>query len=192
MRRGVLRPAGPWHVPGCGGTLASTCGLLHAPRCRLLVAAAQSLSDLAQAAARAFSSGTAPPWLAPHVVAGCGAVMGCSRLADAAELSAAAAFKVAAACSLVFGPGEALLDMHLQPGMSSATAAAAAAQLSSRCRIQLEAVASVFHMLHALHRRKAAAAFAGSTGKPATLLPWLFKVSQALPAAGIAAADTGK
>lgn len=176
-------------LPGCGG---ASCVLpvlqsegCCTPRCRLLVAVAQSLADLAQPALDALSSGTVSPWQGSHLAAGIGAISGCSLLAaDAVELSAAATFKVAAACSMVFGPGTALLDMQLQQALADASTAIEAVRLRNKCRIQLEAVASVFNMLTHSHHQKAAAAFASSTGKPTALLPWLLTVSRALLVAG--------
>ena len=129
-----------------------------------------------------------PPWLALHVVAGCDALFGCSVLAaHAAELSAATAFKLAAACALVFGPGAALLEAQLQAVVPGAGAAAAAVLLlQDGCRAQPSAVMAVMQMLRQPHRLKVAVAFAGSTGKPAALLPWLHALSRVMVAAGAA------
>lgn len=142
---------------------------------------AKSLSDLAQAASRAVSSGTAPPWLRIHIAAGCDAVLGSSVLAARApELPATSAFKIAAACTLVFGPGAAQLEAELQKTQHSADSEGAFFRLWDGCRAQLAAVAHVLTTLLPSDQPKAAAAFAGSTGKPAALLPWLQTASQGL------------
>ena len=147
----------------------------------------QSLAELARAALRMLSSGTEPPWLPLHLNAGYEAAFACSLLAThAAELSAATSFKVAASCSLVFGPGAALLERQLQLHGAMAGGATTPAQLQEGCDVQLTAVAWALQMLHPSPRLKAAAAFAGSAGKPAALLPWLRTVSRALVAAGAA------
>lgn len=151
----------------------------------MLVAAAQSVGGLTQAASRALSSGTAPPWLVLQVNAGCDVIYGCSQLAaGAAELSAATAFKIGAACSLVFGPGAVLLEKQLQEAVLGAGAAAPVERLRVGLNAQLGAVVLAHGMYEPLHQLKVHTAFAGSTGKPAALMPWLHKVSRALSAAG--------
>lgn len=74
---------------------------------------------------------------------------------------------------------------------ASGTGTATAAQLLTGCCAQLTAVDWMLRQLHPSRQPKAAAAFAGSTGKPAVLLPWLQTVSLALVAAGSAMDPAG-
>lgn len=164
--------------------------------CRLLVAVADSIAELAPEASHMLSSpssGPPPPALLRQLEAGCCAILGCSLLAGALhDLSATAASKIGEACSLVFGPCAALLEQLLRGAQAGAFEASSVA-LFPICARHLQAVAPAVEGTLLSRRPKAAGAFAKSTGKPSTLLPWLRTVSQALTFAGAGAyAQSGK
>ena len=141
---------------------------------------AESIADFAPAAARVISCGAVPPDLQIQFRAACEALTGCLLLGGALEdISATAAFKIGAACSLVLGPGAAMLELALTRTRSEASADMSTVLLGI-CLAHLQAVGPAVGGALPCNQTKAAAAFANSTGKPATLLPWLRAVSQTL------------
>lgn len=152
--------------------------------CRQLVALAHSLVDTAPTLERTIRGGDSP-WVAVQVAAGCNALVGLQAMALAClpHLPSQTAFKISAGCSLVFGPGAALIEAQLSPQ----TAAAFDSIPCSRIELygsQAAAVGAFFHgLLHPPHQPRAVAAFAGSTGKPEVLLPWLLGLCRVLPVA---------
>ena len=153
--------------------------------CRQLVALAQSLADVAPALQLAVRSGGSP-WLGLQVMAGCKALTGAHMLINdllALRLSSQTAFKMAAACGLVFGPGAALVEAPSAPGQLAASSSNVG-HATELLYSQLAAVAgTVTTVLGPEQQRRAAAAFAASTGKPAALVPWLVGLCRALLAA---------
>lgn len=105
---------------------------------RPLVAVAESIVDVVPAASRFLSSGSAISPLLLQLKAVCDAIAGCSLLGGALqEVPATVAFKIGAACSLVFGPGTALLERLLASLQAGAAAASLSATLLSICGAQL-------------------------------------------------------
>lgn len=153
--------------------------------CRLLAAAAQSLSALAPAAARAMAQPlTAPPWLPGQVEAGCLALDGLSQLAVGTphRLSAPTAFKLGAACSLVFGPGRTVMAGYLLTCAAGQMPPRQSFLLPDCFDAELAAVLAIAaEVLEPSRQRQAAAAFASSTARPSVLLPWLSTLTEALP-----------
>lgn len=101
------------------------------------------------------------------------------------QLPGEAAFKIGAACSLVFGPGAALLEALVASRPLAAVGGAETSHFKAElCTFQLTAVAgAVVNTLHPQHQPRAAAAFARSTGAPDAMLPWLLAVCRVLTAA---------
>lgn len=167
----------------------NACALLP---CRQLLAVADSLSSLAVAASRALSSGAPPPWLGAQFQAGCRTLAACSNIANKLEhLTAASAFKIAAVCGLVFGPGTVLLQ-QMQRETAAAATPTAREVLSAMCNAQLAAVSFCMDdTLQTPIQPAAVAAFAGSTGKPTALLPWLLAVARVLTTIGASVAAGG-
>lgn len=123
---------------------------------------------------QAIASGSAPPWLRMQLMAGIDAAQACIRLGCCTEnqLGPQAAFTIGAAGALVFGPGRDMLEEICSEQPDEAVAA---------CSPQLAAVFwLVGCLLHPTAQPKAAAAFAGSTAKPAALMGWLHAMCNAL------------
>ena len=99
--------------------------------------------------------------------------------------AAASALKDAPAYSVLFGPGAAQLEVALQQALSGTEVEAASLRLWDGCKAQLAAAAHAMTVLLPSLPPQAAAAFAGSTGEPAALLPWLHIVSQGLLQLGL-------
>lgn len=154
--------------------------------CRQLGAAAQGLAELATAVACALAqSGSQHSWTLTQVMSGCSALNSCVELAcRLAHLPSQTAFKLGAACSLVFGPGRAALDVCFAAAAGSHSNPEAAGVLAGFAATQLASVMSlVSHVLEPGRQPQAAAAFASSTARPSTLLPWLSALTQAVSAA---------
>lgn len=150
--------------------------------CRKLLALAQSLSDLAPALTEAIQNGRRLSGLSLQFMAACLAITGMERLARGmTQLPSQAAFAISAACSLIFGPGAALLgalSASQQPDGS-----ASADHGDELYASQLAAALSITTvLLHHDEQPQAAVAFAASTGKPSALMPWLVLLCHALPA----------
>lgn len=139
-------------VPGmflCRAGATSQPSLLNAPRaaCRLhrrpVTAVAHSLAQLTAAAASALAQPHNPPhWVVYQVDAGCSVLASCALLAcSAPELSAQAAYRLGAACSLVLGPGCALIEASAADVQQYPTARTARA-LASVCHAQITALAT--------------------------------------------------
>ena len=153
--------------------------------CRQLVAAAQSLLELAGAAERCLAQpSSVPAWLLAHTSAGCIALGGCAIAAQhMGHLSVQGAFKIGAAISLVFGPGRVQLEAALDAAQASSTPQELAA-IPQLCGVMLTVVDAIMAALLSPDRHpEAAAAFASSTARPPLMLPWLAAVSRALPVA---------
>lgn len=145
----------------------------------------ERVAEMAPAVFHKFCSGRPPAALVLQLMAGCHSITGCMFLAGALEEpSATAAFKIGAACSLVFAPGEALVDGLLTCAKHGDVAASSEAGLAL-CEEQLQAVNTVVAKLLSLQPTAAAAA-ANATGTPAALLPWLQALSQAFLHGGAA------
>ncbi len=134
------------------------------------------------AAAALAQPGDVPQWLIWQVIAGCKALASCAELScSAPQLSAQAAYRLGAACSLVLGPGRAVLEdsiaaAQLMPSYSTYLG------FASICRVQVKALAATLTgVLSPEQQPQAAAAFAGSAAKPAALLPLLAALSDAIP-----------
>lgn len=167
------RPVQPWNEP-------------NGPDCRLVVAAAEGLCKLAAAVESGMAQRPGLPggWHLPQVDAGCTALAACCRLAQGLkQLPAGAAFKLGAACSLVFGPGRTFLDKALSAAVADPSTEAIT-NLEVTVSTQLAAIEYVVvELLQSSRQPQAAAAFAGSTAKPASILPWLTSLINAVPLA---------
>lgn len=151
------------------------------PFCRPVVAAANSLAELAAAAAAALvHPGNAQRWLLWQVDAGCAALASCVLLACYAQrLSGEVAYRLGAACRLVLGPGLTVLEHRLAAAQQQPPAAAA---LRITCFWHSQVVTAALEgMLLPERQPQAAAAFASSVANPAALLPWLATLSRAVP-----------
>lgn len=150
---------------------------------RLLAAAAGSLSRLAAAAAAVIDQhGHTPPWLLQQVDAGCSVLASCADLATRApQLSAQAAAQLGAACSLLLGPGSAVLGANMA-ALQSQSAALAVQALADSCYFQtLGIVLIATDVLLPKRQPAAASAFVSNTATPAAVLSWLRVLSQAVP-----------
>ncbi len=164
--------------------LNSHCSINRSLPCTLhrskLVAAAHCLAQLAADAAHDLARPTSPlSRLVQQILDGCSALNSCTDLARwLPQLSAQTTSKLGAAFSLLFGPGRAALDGFLT--VASASPQEHAALLSEFAATQLAALTGV---LDPTRQPQAAAAVAGSTAKPAVLLPWLGAMSEAVSVA---------
>lgn len=171
------------HARAC---LPSSLSILTQRACRQLGSAAQGLAELATTAARALGqSGGLHPWTLNQVMSGCSALNSCVELAcRLARVPSQTAFKLGAACSLVFGPGRAALDVCFAAATGSHSSPEALGVLADFAANQLASVMLLASMILEPGRQpQAAAAFASSTARPAALLPWLAALTQAVSAA---------
>ncbi len=151
--------------------------------CRPVLATANSLSQLAAAAAAAYAQlSIVPIWLSRQLQDGCLALIRCAVLsAYAPQLSAQTAYRLGAACSLVFGPGRTALE-RIAAAVQALPSPDFTLALASMCRGQVKALAATMNgVLRSEVQPQAAAAFASSVAKPAVLLPLLVALSQAVP-----------